>query len=408
MARRDLIGFLHAPDVQEPYTDIGPRNTGFFDRIPSDLPPPCQPVVVSVGHDGENSEGLESESRHSISDRKDRILYKPLAGLHGLISVSRGRYPFRRYFHRAYVRRAADIFKSSGVESIFFPLFPQWSAPLKLANPEAKLALWMPRGWLSAGPAWYERALESIDRIVCCSRFLADKVAERYPQVEDRIRLVPTGVDTKRWMPGANLSRHLLLYAGRLSPETGVHVLLKAFERLRAHYPDAQLILAGPFQVTSFSTQIELSRQERSQWQSLGRRYELQIRREAQRLGGVFFTGPLDAKAQLRIYRSASIFVYPALWSDPSGYAVLKAMACGLPVVASRCGALPEVVKDGRNGILADPGDVDQLVEAVERFFDSRDLAQRMGAASRTRTEELFDWKYAGQAVAKLAAEDMA
>ena len=70
---------------------------------------------------------------------------------------------------------------------------------------------------------------------------------------------------------------------------------------------------------------------------------------------------------------------------------LVEAMACGLPVVASQSGGIPEVFQDGRSGILVQPGDVDSLVEAIERVFENREAAARMSQAARTRAGRDFD-----------------
>ncbi|MBU0756225.1 MAG: hypothetical protein KJ645_13875, partial [Planctomycetes bacterium] len=61
-------------------------------------------------------------------------------------------------------------------------------------------------------------------------------------------------------------------------------------------------------------------------------------------------------------------------------------------------------IQDGRTGLLVKPDDADSLVTAVERLFDSRDLANRMGAAARTKVEDDFDWKITAETLTKIVA----
>jgi len=82
-----------------------------------------------------------------------------------------------------------------------------------------------------------------------------------------------------------------------------------------------------------------------------------------------------------------------------------EAMACGLPVVAGRCGGIPEVIQDGRTGLLVEPGDVDGLVEVVERIFDNRELSSRLGKAARTSAEDCFDWAKVSQEMMEVVLE---
>ncbi|HET6279098.1 MAG TPA: glycosyltransferase family 4 protein, partial [Candidatus Polarisedimenticolia bacterium] len=83
------------------------------------------------------------------------------------------------------------------------------------------------------------------------------------------------------------------------------------------------------------------------------------------------------------------LFVQPSLW-EGFGVTLLEAMAAGLPIVASRVGGIPEIVRDGETGCLVPPGDADALAEECLRLLHHPDLAARMGDAGRTRLEEQF------------------
>jgi glycosyltransferase involved in cell wall biosynthesis len=83
------------------------------------------------------------------------------------------------------------------------------------------------------------------------------------------------------------------------------------------------------------------------------------------------------------------LFVQPSLW-EGFGVTLLEAMASGLPIVASRVGGIPEIVRDGETGLLVPPGDAGALAEECLRLLHHPDLAARMGEAGRTRLEEQF------------------
>jgi glycosyltransferase involved in cell wall biosynthesis len=375
------------------------------DKVSRHLPPPCRAVVVSGTYACDPSLEAEDVSYHRILDRKDRFLYANLGRLQNLIPGLGWDYHFRPYFHRSYVQRSAAYLAGQEVSSIVFPLYPQWAPQLKALNPKARLVLWMQCEWLSGGPAYYGKCLEHIDAIVCCSQFIADRIAARFPKVKDRVHAVPNGVDVRLFSPSENRNRHQIIYAGRLTPEKGAHVLLDAFKQIRVRYPDAQLILAGPFWMTPASQLVGSPKEKIRQWKRIGRRYEIHLRRKARRLKSVFLTDHIPHKALVKLYRTSSLFVHPSLWNEPFGMILAEAMACGLPVIASRCGGIPEVVQDGRSGILVEPNRVDQLVGAVERVFENRDLAARLGQAARARAEESFDWRNVASRMAEIALE---
>jgi glycosyltransferase involved in cell wall biosynthesis len=335
----------------------------------------------------------------------DRFLLRPMARWQSVLPGPFWDYHFRSFFHRFYIAQAADFLAEQQVDSIVFPLYPQWAPALKARNPKARLILWMQCEWLSAGPARFEKHLDLIDRVVCCSDYIAKRIAERFPQMADRLRTIPNGVDTRVFTPSVNRSRHLILYTGRLTPEKGAHILLQGFENICRHYPDAQLVLAGPFWITPTSHLLGSPPGAIRAWKQRGKGYEFFLRREAQRMNNVFLTGHVHHRALVRMYRTASVFVHPCLWNEPFGMILPEAMACGVPVVASRCGGIPEVVQDGRTGILTEPGDVGALVDAIERLFESRETASRFGSAARTRAEEYFDWDRISEMMAEVAME---
>lgn len=90
------------------------------------------------------------------------------------------------------------------------------------------------------------------------------------------------------------------------------------------------------------------------------------------------------------VYHTADIVVVPSRWQEPLGLINLEAGACRKPVVATRVGGIPEVVEDGVNGYLVEPGDVDALRTRVARLMADPALRARMGEAGRARVEAAF------------------
>ena len=106
--------------------------------------------------------------------------------------------------------------------------------------------------------------------------------------------------------------------------------------------------------------------------------------------------GPLYGVLQylVRHYCRAQLSVCPSLY-EGFGLPVAEAMACGLPVVATSGGALPEVVEDGVTGILVPPADARALAEATDSLMRDAQLRRRMGQAGRQRILEKFSWRKA-------------
>ena len=115
------------------------------------------------------------------------------------------------------------------------------------------------------------------------------------------------------------------------------------------------------------------------------------IRAAAEEAGlGDAFAGALDGAELRERLRGADVFVLPS-HHEGQPMAIIEALAAGLPVVATRVGAVPGMVRDGVEGLLVDPADVDGLAAALERVLVSPDLRRRLGAAARARAEERYD-----------------
>lgn len=217
------------------------------------------------------------------------------------------------------------------------------------------------RPWgMRRGLAEYAQA----DFITVPSRFAYDSmVAEGIP--EERLFLVPYGVDVERFQPGtppADVFR--LLFVGQVSLRKGIPYLLAAWQRLRL--PGAELWLVG--RITPDATHVVRPYRD-----------DPTIR----------FLGHLPDTAP--IYRQASAFVLPSI-EEGSALVTYEAMASGLPVIFTyNTGA---VARDGIEGIQVPIRDVDALAEAIERLYRDRDLRQEMGRAGRRRAEA-YTWEAA-------------
>lgn len=90
------------------------------------------------------------------------------------------------------------------------------------------------------------------------------------------------------------------------------------------------------------------------------------------------------------VYHTADIIVAPSRWQEPLGLINLEAGACSKPVVATRVGGIPEVIQDGVNGYLVEPGDIQGLITRVSQLINDASKRQRMGDAGRRLVEEKF------------------
>lgn len=355
----------------------------------------------------------ETECHEGVTYRRipqglDRML-NSLKLLDAARFFNRGR-PFRLtpFYYAHYAHEVARDIRERGCDLVHVHTVSNFIGPIRRANPRARIVLHMHDHSLAdfdpqvIGPRLQEAAL-----ILGCSRFVADGIRRLHPAVADRCHELYNGVDERFLQapadPGASRT---VLYVGRLCPEKGVHVLLSAMSQVLRTQPRASLSLIGPLDLSPKEFVDPHGRDPifnglARYYSSPSSYYDL-ISRHASALGGrALLHGKVANEEICSHYSRAGVFVFPSLWHEPFGIPVIEAMAAGLPVVATRSGALPEVVVDGETGILVDRGDNDGLAAAVGRLLADPQLRQRMGAAGRRRVRQLFAWD---RSVARLEA----
>jgi len=223
---------------------------------------------------------------------------------------------------------------------------------------------------------WELPLLRAADRVIAVSDQVARSARRWFGVPRDRLDVVYNGVDTAVFAPDpaaraatrARLGARgpLLLHLSALTRQKGVHVLLRALPAVLAACPDVSVAVAGDG---------GYAREARALARSLGVGH------------AVRFLGAVD-HADVPAYLAAcDVFVLPTLRQEGLPFAVLEAMACARPVVVSRIGGVPSVVRDGDNGLLVPPGDERALAVAVTRAVSDLALAERLGASARATIE---------------------
>ena len=222
---------------------------------------------------------------------------------------------------------------------------------------------------------WLERwALRHARAVSVCNSRAAEIVTRK--GLTGRAVVVGLGLDTSAFTPAPHTTSERSVirvgYVGRLAPQKGVHVLLKALAR------DSTLHLA----LAGAGSEEEALR--------------VRAERDGTR-NRVEFVGPVDQTQLPDFYRSLDVLAVPSLttpgWVEQFGRVVIEAMACGTPVVASDSGALAEVV--GGAGLLVAPGDALELAAALKQVGTDAELAERMRAAGIARAQA-YDWDVIG------------
>jgi glycosyltransferase involved in cell wall biosynthesis len=184
------------------------------------------------------------------------------------------------------------------------------------------------------------------------------------------------GIDVSDFMTGRarEAETPTILFVGGLEPRKGLEQLIHAMVDVVKKMPDAHLISVAK---TGFR-----GTDEESWFRDLADRLGIS--------GNIEFHESVTQETLLGFYAGCSIVVLPSR-TEGWGLSLMEGMACGKAVVASRVGGIPELVRDGVDGILVDVGDVSELSRAVIKLLKDPVLRRRMGDAGRERVKE-FSW----------------
>jgi glycosyltransferase involved in cell wall biosynthesis len=163
-------------------------------------------------------------------------------------------------------------------------------------------------------------------------------------------------------------------FAGRFERRKGIDVLLEAMARILADHPDVELVIAG--EDRPLEPGLPLT----------GKRWLAEHAHEPW-IARVTMLGVVDDERLHREYADAEIVVLPSRY-ESFGLAMVEAMMHGKPLVATDTSGVREVVRNGVDGVLVAPGDVDELERAIRRLLDDRNLAAELGKAARERFEQ--------------------
>lgn len=248
--------------------------------------------------------------------------------------------------------------------------------------------------------SWMERtAYQNADGVIAVSESMRTDVRRLYGVPDEKIRVIHNGIDLDEYRRQINpevLDRYgiapnkpYILFVGRITRQKGILHLVHALSSLRS---DADVVLcAGTADTPDLESEMTLKVEE------------------ARRRGGrkVVWIPQIVPKPDLiSIYSAAALFVCPSIY-EPFGIINLEAMACGIPVVGSALGGIPEIVAQGETGLLvpfepagganlepADPGRFSRdLASAIDSLLGNPARLEQMGRNARERVEKLFSWQ---------------
>jgi glycogen synthase len=246
------------------------------------------------------------------------------------------------------------------------------------------------QGWVDKPPQSHIHAVERwmaqrADSVITCSHYMRGHVADIFDIEEDRITVIPNGIDPRDLLPVGDLEalrrefaaprERLVLLVGRLVYEKGFQLALDALPGVIERLGDVRFLVAG------------------------SGTHEAELRAQAERLGlseqGVFL-GWIGDDALHSLYRIADLCVVPSIY-EPFGLVALEAMASGCPCIVADTGGLREVVPSGeRVGLRFNGGDAEHLGVMIERLLVDGALRDRLVAEASEHVLS-FDWSDVAQ-----------
>lgn len=202
-----------------------------------------------------------------------------------------------------------------------------------------------------------------------------------YPGVDPAFRASSLSSGTREVAARYGIEPPYILYVGGYGPHKNVETLLHAFQRIQEKCSRKfRLVLAGP-----------------RRWARKGLEETSHLHQDE----AVSFLGYVPREDLPLLYQAAELFVSVSLY-EGFGLPALEAMACGTPVVASRAGALPEVVGDA--GCLVDPRDVDGIAAAISNLLEDQEARRQLAERARQRSLQ-YSWERAARTTQAIFAE---
>lgn len=242
---------------------------------------------------------------------------------------------------------------------------------LALAAAASKGHRWLINRWYGF-LTMQEHVVQKLTHVITVSKQSRTDIVEAFNRPESNIHIIPNGIDTDIFKPSPHVHRQhwrIITTASSDQPIKGLSILLNALAKLREQFPLVQLVVVGKLKEGG-STETELKK--------------LQLEAAVQFISGI------STEQLVQEYAQASFAVVPSLY-EGFGLPAGEALACGVPLICSDGGALPEVVGDAAYNVKA--GDTDALAQAMAALLTNDELRKQLSVAGRLHSLQHLSWQ---------------
>lgn len=228
-----------------------------------------------------------------------------------------------------------------------YELISRWANLYRKGNPISKFNL------LDTSYVFYLRKISSsVDAVIAPSKFAMDLHEKLGFFRNSHKYIIPHGNKLNKNTKLSDVFSREFLYIGQIAESKGPQIIVKAFKRLTEKSARLHIVGRGPY---SDTLKLMASGDER-----------------------IILHGFVPDEDLDEIFKKCACAVVPSLWYEIFGYVVHEVMSKGLPVIASNIGAIPELVKDGYNGFLFEPGDIDSLHRIIETLVNDKEIVTKL------------------------------
>jgi glycosyltransferase involved in cell wall biosynthesis len=240
------------------------------------------------------------------------------------------------------------------------------------------------------------KTIRSVEKIMTVSDYIGTTVTERFPSAKSKVQTVYSGFDSSRYLPSWSSKaapirsrlrkkygvsgKKVILFVGRLSDKKGPDLLIEAMKEVLAKHKDAVLVIVGGkwFSDNTVNTYVRTL-------YAMARPYG----------NKVIFTKFVPANQIPDYFLMADVFVCSSQWQEPLARVHYEAMAAGVPIITTKRGGNPEVIKHGENGLVAENYQKSStFARMINYMFSNPDEANRMARNGRRFVKSNFTFNH--------------